>query len=163
MHLDMESQTSSLYSNERQLVVHLSPSPVNSPRRRIPSLSTPRVDRLDEFETLSWSNSRPRRKQQFGCDSLSFDGYRAAPAKSGMGHPQRLQPFQIVVRQCCSRAEHKGQMRKNAKAIRVPVTRSGQVLPHAFTNSSDIRHLQVEAGIHTIGEAAWQHCTGFYA
>ena len=50
-------------------------------------------------------------------------------------------------------------MRKNAKALRVPVTRSGQVLPRAFTHSSDIRHLQVEAGIHTVGEAAWQHCT----
>ena len=56
-------------------------------------------------------------------------------------------------------AEHKGQTRKNAKAIRVPVTRAGQVLSHAFTHSSDIRHLQIEAGIHTIGEAAWQHCT----
>ena len=28
-----------------------------------------------------------------------------------------------------------------------------------FTHSSDLRHLQIEAGIHTIGEAAWQHCT----
>ena len=44
-------------------------------------------------------------------------------------------------------AEHKGQMRKKAKALRVPVTRSGQVLPRAFTHASDIRHLQVEAGI----------------
>ena len=39
------------------------------------------------------------------------------------------------------------------------MTRSGQVLPHAFTHSSDIRHLKVEAGVHAIGEAAWQHCT----
>ena len=33
------------------------------------------------------------------------------------------------------------------------------MIPHAFTHSSDLRHLQIEAGIHTIGEAAWQHCT----
>ena len=34
--------------------------------------------------------------------------------------------FQIVVCQCCQCAEHKGQTRKNAKVVRVPVTRSGQ-------------------------------------
>ena len=31
------------------------------------------------------------------------------------------------------RSEHKGQLRRIAKAIRVPPTRTGQVLPHAFT------------------------------
>ena len=30
--------------------------------------------------------------------------------------------------------------------------------PHAFSHISDVRHVQVEAGIHTIGEAAWQSC-----
>ena len=49
-------------------------------------------------------------------------------------------------------------MKRNAKAIQVPPTHSGQVLPHAFTHSNEVRHLQVEAGVHTIGEAAWQHC-----
>ena len=66
--------------------------------------------------------------------------------------------FHLVVRQCCCRAEHKGQLKRNAKAIRVPLTRSGQVLPHAFTHMIEVRHAQVEAGLHTIGEAAWQHC-----
>ena len=54
--------------------------------------------------------------------------------------------------------EHKGQLKNRAKAIRVPPTRTGRVLPHAFTHTVDLRHVQVEAGIHTVGEAAWQHC-----
>ena len=32
------------------------------------------------------------------------------------------------------------------------------MLPHAFSHVSDIRRVRVEAGIHTIGEAAWQSC-----
>ena len=50
-------------------------------------------------------------------------------------------------------------MKWNAKAIQVPPNRSGKVLPHAFTHSSNIRHVQVEAGVCAIGEAAWQHCS----
>ena len=52
----------------------------------------------------------------------------------------------------------KGQLRTRAKAIRVPPVRTGCVLFHAFTRTNDVRHVQVEAGVHTIGKAAWQHC-----
>ena len=65
--------------------------------------------------------------------------------------------FNLVVRQSFSQAEHKGQLKMRAKAIRVPPIRAGRVLSHAFTHTNDVRH-EVEAGIHTIGEAAWQHC-----
>ena len=40
--------------------------------------------------------------------------------------------FQIVVRQCCQCAEHKGQMRQNAKAIRVPVRAGDPPRLHTF-------------------------------
>ena len=33
-----------------------------------------------------------------------------------------------------------------------------RVLPHAFSHISDVRRVQVDARIHTIGEAAWQSC-----
>ena len=66
--------------------------------------------------------------------------------------------FNLVVRQCFCQVEHKGQLKNRAKAIRVPPIRTGRVLPHAFTHTVGVRHVQVEAGIHTIGEAAWQHC-----
>ena len=46
-----------------------------------------------------------------------------------------------------------------AHAVRAQGTkRIRRVLSHAFTHTSDVRHVQVEAGMHTIGEAAWQHC-----
>ena len=32
------------------------------------------------------------------------------------------------------------------------------MLPNAFSHVSDIRRVQVEAGVHTIVEAAWQSC-----
>lgn len=55
-------------------------------------------------------------------------------------------------------AERKGQLRQRAKAICVPAEDNDRVLPNAFSHVQDIRHVQVEAGIHTIGEAAWQSC-----
>ena len=61
--------------------------------------------------------------------------------------------FNLVVRQCFNQVEHKGQLKNRAKAIRVPPIRTGRVLPHAFTHTIDVRHVQVEAGIHTIGDA----------
>ena len=74
-----------------------------------------------------------------------------------LGHSQRQQLLQPCC-PCLVQAEHKGQLKNRAKAIRVPSTRTGRVLPHAFTHTADLRHVQVEAGIHTIGEAACQHC-----
>ena len=54
--------------------------------------------------------------------------------------------FKLVVRQCFNQVEHKGQLKNRAKAIRVPSIRMGRVLPHAFTHTIDVRHVQVEAG-----------------
>ena len=66
--------------------------------------------------------------------------------------------FNLIVRQCFAQAEHKGQLRSRVKAIRVPSNGIDRILPHAFSHITDVRHVQVEAGIHTIGEAAWQSC-----
>ena len=49
-------------------------------------------------------------------------------------------------------------MKSRLKAIRVPSSGIDRVLLHAFSHILDVRHVQVEAGIHTIGEAAWQSC-----
>ena len=66
--------------------------------------------------------------------------------------------FNLIVRQCSVQAEHKGQLKNRVKAIRVPSNNMDRVLPHAFSHISDVRRVQVDAGIHTIGEAAWQSC-----
>ena len=42
--------------------------------------------------------------------------------------------------------------------LSVPAEDNERVLPNAFSHVSDIRHAQVETGVHTIGEAAWQSC-----
>ena len=67
--------------------------------------------------------------------------------------------FNLIVRQCLAQAEHKGQLKNRVKAIRVPSNGIDRVLPHAFSHIPDVRHVQVDAGTHTIGEAAWQNCS----
>ena len=52
--------------------------------------------------------------------------------------------FNPVVRQCLVQAEHKGQLKKRAKAIRVPSASIDRVLPHAFSHTPDVRHAQVD-------------------
>ena len=62
------------------------------------------------------------------------------------------------MRQCFTEAEHKGQLQGRVKAIRVPSNSAGRILPHAFSHNTEVRHVQVEAGICIIGEAAWRSC-----
>ena len=117
-------------------------------------------NRFDEFETAVLEQLPTiGGTSAFGCELTFVRQDTGQLLSSPVWDTLRDCNFQIVVRQCCQRAEHKVQMRQNAKAIQVPVTRSGQVIFHAFTHSSDLRHLQIETGIHTTGEAAWQHCT----
>ena len=160
MHSDMESQTSSLVSNERQLAVYLQLTSLSGEEYQV-IVDLQEFDRFDEFETAVLEQLPTiGGTSAFGCE-LTFvrqdtGQLLCSPVWDTL---RECNHFQIVVRQCSQCAEHKGQMRKKVKALRVPVTRSGQVLPRASTHASDIRHLQVDAGIHTVGEAAWQHCT----
>ena len=160
MHSDMESQTSSLVSHERQLVVYLQLTSLSGEDYQV-TVDLQEFDRFNEFETAVLEQLPTiGGTSTFGCELTFVRQDTGQLLCSPVWDTLRdCNQFQIVVRQCCQCAEHKGQMRQNAKALRVPVTRSGQVIPHAFTHSSDIRHLRIEAGIHTIGEAAWQHCT----
>ena len=45
-----------------------------------------------------------------------------------------------------------------AKAIRVPFGATDRILPQAFSFHTEVRHVQVEAGIRIVGEAAWRSC-----
>ena len=159
MHSDMESQTSSPVSNERQLVVHLLLTSLSGEEHQV-VVDLQEFDRLDEFETAVLEELPTiGGSSTFGCELSFIQADTGQLLRNPIWDTLRdCNQLQVVVHQCCSRAEHKGQMKRNAKAIQVPPTRSGQVLPHAFTRSTEIRHLQVEAGMHTIGEAAWQHC-----
>ena len=66
--------------------------------------------------------------------------------------------FNLIVRQCFTEAEHKGQLKSKVRAIRVPCNTTDRILPHAFSHNTEVRHVQVEAGIRIIGEAAWRSC-----
>ena len=66
--------------------------------------------------------------------------------------------FNLIVRQSFTEVEHNGQLKSRVKAIRVPSNSAGRILPHAFSHNTEVRHVQVEAGIRIIGEAAWRSC-----
>ena len=66
--------------------------------------------------------------------------------------------FNIIARQCFVDALHKGHLQGGAKAIRVPSSNTDRILPHAFSFDTEVRHVQVEAGIRVVGEAAWRSC-----
>ena len=55
-------------------------------------------------------------------------------------------------------AAHKGQLKGNAKAIRVPRGRTDKIPPQAFSFHTEVRHVLVKDGMRIVGEAAWRSC-----
>ena len=66
--------------------------------------------------------------------------------------------FYVIARQCFVEVVHKGQITGDAKAIRVPFGATDRILPQAFSFHTEVRHVQVAAGIRAVGEAAWRSC-----
>ena len=66
--------------------------------------------------------------------------------------------FNVVAKQCFVDALHKGHLTGEAKAIRVPSGTTDRIPPQAFSFHMEVRHVQVEAGIRIVGEAAWRSC-----
>ena len=66
----------------------------------------------------------------------------------------------VIARPCFVDAMHKGQLKGGGKAIRVPSSTTDRILPQAFSFHTEVRHVQVEAGICTVGEAAWRAASG---
>ena len=64
----------------------------------------------------------------------------------------------MLARQCFVEAIHKGQLKGEAKAIRVPFSRNDKIPPQAFSFHTEVRHVLVEAGVRIVGEAAWRSC-----
>ena len=132
---DTVSQTSSLVSNERQLVLQLLLTTLSGEELQV-IIHLQEFDRLDEFETAVL--------EQFpAIGAHSTFGSELAFVHKDTGqiltNPiwdtlKDCNRFHLVVRQCFSQAEHKGQVRRIAKAIRVPPTRTGQVLPRLYTH-----------------------------
>ena len=144
---DTWSQTSSLISNERQLVLQLLLTTLSGEEIQV-VIDLQEFDRLDESETVPTIGGHSTFGSELAFVHKDTGEMLANPIWDTLRDCNRFNP---VVRQCFSQAEHKGQLKRNAKAIRVPPIRTGRVQPHAFTHAIEVRHVQVEAGIHTIG------------
>ena len=156
---EISSQDSTPASAERSIVFHLILVTLAGEEIKMP-IELQEFDRLSEFENAVLESLPLIGKHSaFGCElefvCLNTQTILADPIWDTL---QECNCFSLVVRQCCIKAEHKGQLRRKAKAICVPAEDNEQVLPNAFSHVSDIRHVQVEPGIHTVGEAAWQSC-----
>ena len=64
----------------------------------------------------------------------------------------------VIARPCFVEAAHKGQLKGEAKAIRVPRGRNDKLPPQAFSFHTEVRHVPVEPGMRIVGEAAWRSC-----
>ena len=62
--------------------------------------------------------------------------------------------FTVVVSPCVEKAEHKGQIQGETKALRVPFQASDGIFPQAFSHLTRVRHVQVDAGHRITGECA---------
>ena len=117
-------------------------------------------DRFDEFENAVLKNlPLIGMHSAFGCE-LEFV---SMDARKILVDPiwdtlQECNRFNLIVRQCFTQAERKGQLRRRVKALSVPSDDTDRVLPHAFLHVADVRRVRVEVGTHTFGEAAWQSC-----
>ena len=66
--------------------------------------------------------------------------------------------YYVIARQCMVEAVHKGQLKGEVKALRVPRGRNDKISPQAFSFCTEIRHALVESGVKIVGEAAWRSC-----
>ena len=66
--------------------------------------------------------------------------------------------YYVIARPCFVEAAHKGQLKGEAKAIRVPRSRNDKIPPQAFSFHTEVRHVLVERGMRIVGEAAWRSC-----
>ena len=84
-----------------------------------------------------WSSSLSRKKHHL----------RVRAAICSNGHPQSVgHRFYVIARQCFVEV-NKGQIAGDAKAIRVPFRATDRIPPQAFCFHTEVRHVQVAAGV----------------
>ena len=66
--------------------------------------------------------------------------------------------YYVIARPCFVETARKGQLKGEAKAIRVPRGRNDKIPPQAFSFHTEVRHVLVEPGMRIVGEAAWRSC-----
>lgn len=156
---DQISVTSSQWSNERSMILHLILTTLAGEKIRL-TLELQEYDRLYEFENAVMAQlPKLGESSTFGC-SLSFV---CRDTQEKLADPiwrtlRDHNSFTVISCPCFEEAEHKGQLQGDAIAIRVPYRTTDRVLPLAFAYVREGRHVQLDEGLRIIGEAAWRNC-----
>ena len=159
MSADAMSLCSSQGSEERSGAIPLMLTTFAGKEIRL-SIDLQEYDRLNEFENAVL-NQLPSigDSSTFGCE-LQFvhKGTHKVLADPIWNTLRDNHSFNVIARQCFVDALHKGHLKGGAKAMRVPSGTTDRILPQAFSFHTEVRHVQVEAGIRVVGEAAWRSC-----
>ena len=151
--------TSSQWSEERATTFHLVFFTLAG--EEIPlALEVNEFTRLDEFEDeVMRQLPKIGQSSTFGC-ALTFICRDSRRKLVDPIWPTLLHNycFNVISQPCLDVAEHKGQGKGSAKAIKVPYRSTDRVLPHAFAHTGGTRHVKVEEGIRIVAEEAWRNC-----
>ena len=155
MFADHMSVSTSQWSEERSMVVHLILSTLAGEEAQL-TIDLQEYDGLREFENAVLEQLPEQGTSSTFCCELDFV-CRDSQLKLVNPIWQTLKDcncFTVVVSPCAEKAEHKGQMHGEIKALRVPFRASDRIYPQAFSHLTRVRHVQVDAGYRTMGECA---------
>ena len=153
------SVTSSQWSEERAMIFHLILTTLAGEEIQL-ALELNELSRLDEFEDEAIQQlPKLGGSSTFGC-ALTFV---CRDSQVRLVDPiwQTLRNnycFNVISQPCFEVAEHKGQVKGDAKAIRVPYSSTDRVIPQAFAHTRGARHVKVDEGIRIVAEEAWRNC-----
>ena len=156
---DYMSVSTSQWSEERSMVIHLILTTLAGEEAQL-TIELQEYDRLQEFENAVLEQLPELGTSSTFCCELDFV-CRNSQQKLVDPIWQTLRDcncFTVVVSPCAEKAEHKGQMQGETKALRVPFYASDRIFPQAFSHLARVRHVQVDAGYRIIGEGAWHNC-----
>ena len=146
-------------SEERSLVLHLKLTTFAGEEIQL-AIDLQEYDRLNEFEDAVL-NQLPclGGSSAFGCELQFVHKDTHEVLVDPIWNTLRDNNcFNVIVRQCFVDAEHKGHLKGGAKAIRVPSGTTDRILPQAFSFHTEVRHVQVEAGIRIASDCRWSTC-----
>ena len=153
------SMTSSPWSDERSMVLHLILTTLAGEETQL-TIELQEFDRLQKFESAVLEQlPQIGESSTFGCELDFVCRDSQQKLADPIWHTLRdSNCFTVISSPCFEEAEHKGQIQGDAKAIRVPFHVTDRILPPAFSYVAKVRHVQVDAGYRITGEGAWRNC-----
>ena len=141
------------------MIIHLILTTLAGEEARL-TIELQEFDRLQEFESAVLEQlPEIGESSTFGCELDFVCRNSQQKLVDPIWHTLRdCNSFTVVVSPCLEKAEHKGQMQGEAKALRVPFDFIDRVPPQAFSHVAKVRRVQVDAGYRMIGEGAWHNC-----